>query len=69
VQLLIADVCIWQVTAFVDHSWQDVAEGGVGRRTATVLYLIILFNLTVPTLLIPVDGPLLGNGCGSPNHV
>jgi hypothetical protein len=34
-----------------------------------VLYLIILFNLIVPTLLSLVGGPLLGNGCGSPNHI
>jgi hypothetical protein len=34
-----------------------------------VLYLIIVFNLIVPTLLSLVGGPLSGNGCGSPNHI
>jgi hypothetical protein len=29
-----------------------------------ILYPIILFNLTIPTLLSLVGGPLLGNGCG-----
>jgi hypothetical protein len=32
-------------------------------------YLIILFNLSVPTLLSPVGDPLSGNVCGSPNHI
>jgi len=32
-----------------------------------VFYLIILFNLIIPTLLSLVSGPLPGNGCGSPN--
>jgi hypothetical protein len=34
-----------------------------------IFYLIIRFNLIVPTLLSPVGGPLSGNGCGSPNHI
>jgi hypothetical protein len=34
-----------------------------------VLYLIILFNLIVPTLLSLVGDPLSGNRCGSPNHI
>ena len=33
------------------------------------LYLIILFNLIIPTLLSLVGGTLSGNGCGSPNHL
>jgi hypothetical protein len=32
-------------------------------------YLIILFNLIVPKLLSLIDGPLSGNGCGSPSHI
>jgi len=35
--------------------------------TSTLIYLVILFNLIVPTLLSLVGGPLSGNGCGSPN--
>ena len=34
-----------------------------------VLYLIILFNLIIPTLLSLVGGTLSGNRCGSPNHI
>jgi hypothetical protein len=34
-----------------------------------LVYLIILFNLIVPTLLSLVGGPLSGKGCGSPNHI
>jgi len=34
-----------------------------------VLYLIILFNLIIPTFLSLVGGTLSGNGCGSPNHI
>ena len=34
-----------------------------------IFYLIILFNLIIPTLLSLVGGPLSGNGCGSPNHL
>jgi hypothetical protein len=34
-----------------------------------MFYLIILFNIIVPTLLSLVGGPLSGNGCGSPNHI
>ena len=34
-----------------------------------MVYLIILFNLIVPTLLSLVGGTLMGNGCGSPNHI
>ena len=37
------------------------------KRWSPLLYLIILFNLIVPTLLSLVGGPLSGNGCGSPN--
>ena len=37
------------------------------NKTGSVFYLIILFNLIVPTLLSLVGGPLSGNGCGSPN--
>jgi hypothetical protein len=29
----------------------------------------LLFNLTVPTPLSLVGGPLSGNGCDSPNHI
>jgi hypothetical protein len=29
----------------------------------------LLFNLTIPTPLSLVGGPLSGNGCGSPNHI
>jgi hypothetical protein len=29
----------------------------------------LLFNLTVPTPLSLVGGPVSGNGCGSPNHI
>jgi len=32
-------------------------------------YLIIPFNLIVPTLLSMLGGPLSGNGCGSLNHI
>jgi len=34
-----------------------------------VVYLIILFNLIIPTLLSLVGDPLSGNGFGSPNHI
>jgi len=34
-----------------------------------ILYLIILLNLIIPTLLSLVGGTLTGNGCGSPNHL
>jgi hypothetical protein len=33
------------------------------------VYLIILYNLIVPTLLSLVGGPLSGTECGSPNHI
>jgi len=32
-----------------------------------IVYLIILFNLIIPTLLSLVGGTLPGNWCGSPN--
>jgi hypothetical protein len=33
------------------------------------VYLIILFNLIIPTLLSLVGDPLSGNRCGSQNHL
>ena len=35
----------------------------------TLFYLIILFNLIIPTLLSLVGGTVSRNGCGSPNHL
>ena len=34
-----------------------------------MVYLIILFNLIVPTLLSLVGGPFLKNRCGSLNYI
>jgi hypothetical protein len=36
---------------------------------AIAFYMIFFFNLTVPTPLSLVGGPLSGNGCSSPNHI
>jgi hypothetical protein len=41
----------------------------VDQRSINVVYLIIILNLSAPTLLSLVGDPLSGNGCGSPNHI
>ena len=47
-------------------SWWNSWQMG---ENCIIFYLIILFNVIVLTLLSLVRGPLLGNGCGSPNHI
>ena len=44
-------------------------EQKVSVLLSSMVYLIILFNLIIPTLLSLVGGTLSGNGCGSPNHI
>jgi hypothetical protein len=54
------------VTAiFSNCTWQTQTEHL--HVANTDFYLIILFNLSVPTLLSPVGET--GNGCGSPSHL
>jgi hypothetical protein len=57
------------VKTFYQKGFNDNGKAVLEQCYKQAVYLIIIFNLIVPTLLSPVGDPLLGNGCGSPNHI
>jgi len=66
--LLVSLIVDWSSVVVGPVEW-SIYHHLVPKRWSPLLYLIILLNLIIPTLLSVVGGTLTGNGCGSPNHL